>query len=77
MTGAQLKKSREALGLNQIQLARQLGMHPVSISRFEHGHETIPRVIEWALKGLAAAGVDPATEPPKKPARAKKPKPKK
>ncbi len=37
MTSAQLQKLRERLGLSQVQLAQLLGVHPLTVSKWERG----------------------------------------
>lgn len=39
MTGAEIRKLRSELNLTQAQLGQLLGVHAVTISRWEHGHE--------------------------------------
>ena len=50
MSGTNLKKRREALGLSVGELARELEVMPATIYRWEH--DTVP------LKGLTAIGAD-------------------
>lgn len=49
MKGEQLKTRRESLGLSQVQFAAKLEMHPMTISRFERGADSIPLLFELAL----------------------------
>ena len=37
ITGSQIKALREKLGWNQVQLARELLVHPMTVSRWERG----------------------------------------
>jgi len=37
MTGAEVRRHRRRLGFTQVQLAKQLGVHPVTVSRWENG----------------------------------------
>ena len=37
MTAAELQKLREKLGLSQVQLAQLLGVHPLTVSKWERG----------------------------------------
>jgi len=37
MTAADLQKLREKLGLSQVQLAQLLGVHPLTVSKWERG----------------------------------------
>ncbi len=50
MSGTDLKKRREALGLSVGELARELEVMPATVYRWEH--DTVP------LKGLTAIGAD-------------------
>ena len=47
-----LKRRREALGLTQEQLARELEVTVMTVSRYERGVNPIPHVIELALEAL-------------------------
>jgi repressor LexA len=47
-----LKRRREALGLTQEQLARELEMTTMTVSRYERGVNPIPHVFELALEAL-------------------------
>jgi transcriptional regulator with XRE-family HTH domain len=51
--GMDLKSVREKSGLTQIQFAEQLGVHPVSLSRFERNAERITLTVELAVYELA------------------------
>jgi putative transcriptional regulator len=37
MTSTELQKLREKLGLSQVQLAQLLGVHPLTVSKWERG----------------------------------------
>ena len=37
MTATELQKLREKLGLSQVQLAQLLGVHPLTVSKWERG----------------------------------------
>lgn len=37
MTAAEIQKLRERLGLSQVQLAQLLGVHPLTVSKWERG----------------------------------------
>ena len=52
MTPEQMKRRREALGLTQEQLARELDVTAMSVSRWERGVYPIPQYIELALEAL-------------------------
>ncbi len=42
MTGPEVKRLRESLGLRQSDLAERLGVHPMTVSRWERGFVSIP-----------------------------------
>lgn len=48
-----MKGVREAAGLTQIEFAGKLGVHPISLSRFERDVEPITVVVELAVCELA------------------------
>jgi DNA-binding transcriptional regulator YiaG len=55
MTGAEVKRLRESLGLTQTALAEQLGVHVMTVSRWERDFVPIPppaaRLLElWAAQ---------------------------
>lgn len=52
MTGKQLKKARNALGLTQEELARHLGKAANTIARWEREELEIPIYLKLALIGL-------------------------
>ena len=52
MKGADLKKKREELGLTQVELARHLGVQPMTISRWERGQEKIEKLVVRAMRDL-------------------------
>lgn len=54
MTPAALTLWRKHLGLSKRQLAEALGVHPVTISRWESGDRTIdtPGILALALEAL-------------------------
>jgi len=54
MTAPQLKKLRARLGLDQVALARRLGVHPMTVSRWERGVIRIPKATAELLKIWAA-----------------------
>lgn len=43
MTGQQLKRARKALGIDQVTVAKRLGVHPMTISKWERGVVPIPK----------------------------------
>lgn len=54
MTGADLKRRREELGLSQSELARRFEVDVMTVSRWERGERTItaPGAIDLALRHL-------------------------
>lgn len=53
MDKEELKKRRERLGLTQVEFAKETGVTPTTISRYETGIQTpIPKLIELALEAL-------------------------
>jgi repressor LexA len=53
MDGDELRKTRQALGLSQEQLAEKLGYTRRSVIRYEDGSSPIPAVVGMALKQMA------------------------
>lgn len=53
MTGAQLKKQREDMGLSQADLADALGVNKMTVSRWEREIQTPPPYLELALAELS------------------------
>jgi putative transcriptional regulator len=49
MTGAEIKGLREALGLTQVQLSQLLGVHPLTLSKWERGGPGGPTPHQMAL----------------------------
>lgn len=66
MKGVQLKEIREASGLTQVQFAEKLGLHPISLSRFERDIEPITKIMELALCELERRLVVPGEKSKKK-----------
>lgn len=50
MSPQEMKRRREALGLTQAQLARELGLDSITVSRYERGVHPIPRTVELAFE---------------------------
>ena len=48
MHAAEIKKLRDVLNLNQVQLAQLLGVHPITVSKWERG-ESAPTPYQAAL----------------------------
>jgi transcriptional regulator with XRE-family HTH domain len=55
MTPKKAKQLREKLGLTQVALARKLGVHPMTISKWERGAEPIMKQTALVLRLLAEA----------------------
>src|SRR2546426_12114336 len=55
MSPRALKKTRQSLGLTQAQLAEQLRITRMTVTRYEGGTRRIPGVIEVALSQLTAS----------------------
>jgi transcriptional regulator with XRE-family HTH domain len=45
MTGAALRKRRQALGMTQVELARALGVAPNTVARYERDESGIPEPV--------------------------------
>ena len=56
MTGDELKEWRNRTGWSQGQLAKALGVIPVTISRWERGERQIPPFLSLALAYLELKG---------------------
>lgn len=52
MTGSELRRNREAMGLTQRELADKLGMTSTSVARMERGEQKIMRVTTLAVQYL-------------------------
>ena len=50
MTGREFKKLRQATGLSQSQLGRELDLYVRTISKYENDDLAIPKVTELALR---------------------------
>ncbi len=55
MTGAQIRAAREAAGLTQVELARQLGVTSESVNRWENGRLKLRRTSVIALSTVLPA----------------------
>jgi ribosome-binding protein aMBF1 (putative translation factor) len=53
VTPAELTQAREALGLSQVELAQQLGVHPTMVNRWERGRAKMAPYLHLALERLA------------------------
>lgn len=54
MTPADLQAWRAHNDISQDALAKALGVHPMTISKWERGTTKIPPLLQWALYGLMA-----------------------
>lgn len=52
MSGPELKARREALNLDQAQLAERLGVHKRTVSKWERGVHAIPEMVTLAFQVL-------------------------
>jgi transcriptional regulator with XRE-family HTH domain len=52
MKPEELKLRRESIGLTQSQLARELDVDVITVSRWERGVHPVPRYIELALEAI-------------------------
>jgi DNA-binding transcriptional regulator YiaG len=50
MTASGIKRHRQALALSQVQLAKRLGVHPITLSRWERGTVSIPEPVAQLVK---------------------------
>jgi transcriptional regulator with XRE-family HTH domain len=58
LTGRELRRQRLRLELTQTELAEKLDINRGTVIRYESGSRPIPKLFEWAIKGLLAdAGV--------------------
>jgi transcriptional regulator with XRE-family HTH domain len=55
MTAAEVARLRKRLGLTQEGLAKELGVHPMTVSRWERGTVNIPEPTARLLRILAAS----------------------
>jgi len=53
VTGTELRTARTTLGLTQAKLAKQLGVHVLTVSGWELGRHKIPGPVTLAVKLLA------------------------
>jgi transcriptional regulator with XRE-family HTH domain len=53
MTARQMAKAREALGWSQARLAEALGVHPMTVSKWERDQQPIPTMAALAVRCLA------------------------
>lgn len=52
MSGEELRAIRKALRMKQVEFARALGVHPITVSDYERGKKPIPKLVETAAKAL-------------------------
>jgi transcriptional regulator with XRE-family HTH domain len=53
VSGAELERLRTAMGLSQRALAEELGVHPMSVSKWERGVHSIPEPVARLVERLA------------------------
>ncbi len=56
MTGDDFKTRRKALGMKQSELAKRLGVHPLTVSKWERSLHAIPEMAGMALAYLEQDG---------------------
>jgi DNA-binding transcriptional regulator YiaG len=54
MTSADVQRLRRRLGVTQVELAARLGVHPLTVSRWERGQVRVTEPMARLLKLLAA-----------------------
>jgi DNA-binding transcriptional regulator YiaG len=64
VTGAQVKRIRQALGLTQQEFARQLGVHIVTVAKWETDAQGMRGPAARLIALLGAAGGKPAARNP-------------
>jgi len=52
MTKEELKRRRERAGMTQGELAKRLGVHRVTMTRYETGAKKIPKAIALAVEHI-------------------------
>lgn len=52
MTPKSLKDWRERMNLSQVQLAKALGVHVITVARWETDARPIPKMLDLALEAL-------------------------
>lgn len=52
MKGAELKALRAGAGIKSKDLARALGLHPASLSRYENSEDSVPKAVELGARYL-------------------------
>lgn len=50
-----MRRHRETLGLKQTELAERLGVHPMTVSRWERGAISIPRPVAQLIVMLVSS----------------------
>ena len=60
MTGTEVRRLRRRLGLTQAQLAARLGVHKLTVSRWERGQVRVTEPMSRLLRLLAAT--EPTTK---------------
>jgi transcriptional regulator with XRE-family HTH domain len=54
LTRREFRANRLLLGLTQIEVAKLLGMNRNTITKWEGGALSLPRIAGWAMRGLLA-----------------------
>ena len=50
MTVKEFRSRRQALGLNQTDLARVLGVHRLTVHKYEHGLLDVPQMVSLVMR---------------------------
>ena len=56
MDPEEFKSGRSVIGLTQTELARRLGVHPLTVSRWERGFVSIPNPVDKLMQLWVKAG---------------------
>jgi len=59
MTAATVRRIRRGLGLTQVGFAKQLGVHPMTVSKWERGTVPITGPVALSIRYLASVAPKP------------------
>lgn len=62
MTAAEVRRIRERLGLTQAELAARIGVHTMTVSRWERGVVNVPEPVGRLIRFVASAASKPRRE---------------
>lgn len=71
MKGHDLQALRKSFGLTQVQFAERLGIHPLTLSRFERESDPISQLVQLAICELTRRLEEKSRKPTKKPQKKK------